>query len=170
VLESADLALDICTFRDQVSALLVSANRSIIVARLPGKRLRRAAVVIPAIKGVICALIGGSYLAYSLIVTGAGADLLPAALFLLSLPALLAAIWYLVAALLLARVWMVWRSLGALLDAVASLLISWALVEEGIVLSGLDWALPISIAIAAIWVGALLPVFAGAFGPTRPDG
>jgi len=96
--------------------------------------------------------------------------LLPAALFLLSLPALLAAIWYLVAALLLARVWMVWRSLGALLDAVASLLISWALVEEGIVLSGLDWALPISIAIAAIWVGALLPVFAGAFGPTRLDG
>jgi len=83
---------------------------------------------------------------------------------------LFAAIWYLIAALLLARGRVVWRIPGALLDAAASLVISWVLVEAGMVNSYLDWPLPISIAITAIWAGALLPVFVGAFRPTRLDG
>ena len=126
----------------------------------------RAAVIIPAIKGVICGLIGGSALAYSATATGPYAGSLPAVLFFFSLPWLLAAIWYVIAAILLARARVVWRVPGAFLDAAASLVISWVLVEAGLVNSYLDWPLPISIAIAAIWVAALLPVFAGAFRPT----
>jgi hypothetical protein len=127
------------------------------------------AVLIPAVKGLICGAIGGSALAYAFAATGPHAGFLPIAMFLYSIPALFAAVWYLIAAFLLARAQVGWRVFGAFLDAAASLVISWALVEEGIALSGRDGPLPISIATAAIWVGALIPVFVGAFRRTILD-
>jgi hypothetical protein len=90
-------------------------------------------------------------------------------MFLYSIPALFAAIWYLIAAFLLARAQVGWRALGAFLDGAASLVISWALLEEGIALSGRDGPLLISIATAAIWVGAVIPVFMGAVRRTSLD-
>jgi len=131
-------------------------------------RPRSPAVLIPAVKGLICGAIGGVALAYAFSATGAHAGFLPLAMFLYSIPSLFAATWYLIAAFLLARAQVSWRVFGALLDAAASLVISWALVEEGIALSGRDGPLPISIATAAIWVGALVPVFVGAFRRTSP--
>jgi hypothetical protein len=126
-------------------------------------RPRSPAFLIPAVKGLICGAIGGLALAYSFTATGPHAGFLPLAMFVYSIPSLFAAIWYLIAAFLLARAQVGWRVFGALLDAAASLVISWALVEEGIALSGRDGPLPISIATAAIWVGALIPVFASLY-------
>ena len=141
-------------------------RQTVCIHRL--RRLRRAEVAIPAVKGLICGAIGGLLLALSFALIGPYSDGLPLFLFLYSLPCLLAAILYLIAAFLLARARAVWRVPGALLDAAASLAISWALVSiflEGRAAYG-DWPLSISIAIAAIWVGALLPVVVGAFRRT----
>ncbi len=138
--------------------------------RLTGMRLRRAVVIIPGIKGVICGAIGGVALAYAFTATGPQSGFLPLAMFRYAIPAYFPAIRYLMAAFLLAKAQVGWRVFGALLDAAASLVISWALVEEGIALSGRDGPLPISIAIAAIWIGALVPVFVGAFRTNPLDG
>jgi len=136
-------------------------------------RLRRAAVIIPVIKGIICAVIGGSALASSFIFTGPNADLWPVALFVFSLPWLLAAAVYWIAAFLLARTLVVWRVSGALLAGLVSAALAVALVVEGWVQTqeppfslGI-WPLGISIAIAALWIGGLVPIFLGAFRPPR---
>lgn len=102
--------------------------------------------------------------------TGPEAGFLPFAMFFYSIPFLLVAAWYLIAAFLLARAEVGWRAAGALLDASASLAIASALVEEGLVLSGRDGPLPVAVAIASIWVGALIPVFVEAFRRTSRDG
>jgi hypothetical protein len=131
-------------------------------------RLKRATVVLPVVQGLICGAIGVSFLALSVALKGPEWSFVPIGLFLFSVPCLLAAILYLIAAFLLGRGRAVWRVPGALLDAAASLAISWALVWaflEGRAAYG-DWPLSISIAVAAIWAGALLPVFVGAFRPS----
>jgi hypothetical protein len=151
------------------SNLSLSAKLSVFISCAGSMRIKRTEVAIPAIKGLICGVIGGSLLALSFALMGPYSGVLPLALFLYSLPCLLAAILYTIATFLLARARAVWRVPGALLDAAASAAISWALVStflEGRAAYG-DWPLSISIAIAAIWVGALLPVFVGAFRPTN---
>ena len=130
-------------------------------------RLRRAAVAIAAVKGFICGAIGGAALAYSLLARGPQVGFLAFGLFVLSLPVLLAAITYFLAAFLLARAPKAWRVSGALMDTAASLAVSWALVEEGTVLDRMDSPLSIVLfAIAATWVGASLPGLVAAFRRT----
>jgi len=124
------------------------------------------AVVIPTSKGIVCGAIGVAALGYALIAKGPYAGFFPLLAFFYSIPSLFIAIWYLVAAFLLARAQLRWRLLGACLDATASLAISGALVMEGIALKERDGPLPILLAIAAIWAGALLPVFVGALRRT----
>lgn len=121
-------------------------------------RLRRAAVVIPIVRGSICGALGALALIGALALKGPNWGFVPFALFVYSIPLLLTAIVYFVAAFLLARRWIVWRALGALLDTAPSLLIAWALVAEGMVLSE---ELPFLLAFAAIWAGAVVPVVVG---------
>ena len=126
---------------------------------------RRAAVVIPAVKGLISGAVGGCLLALSFLLIGPYSSFLPLALFLFSLPCLLTAVVYLIAAFMLARDRVVWRMPGALLDAAASLAISGTLVSTfwGGWPPEIDGRLAVSIAFSAIWLGALIPVFLGAF-------
>jgi hypothetical protein len=123
-------------------------------------------VLIPAVKGLVCGAIGVSALAYAVLAKGAYAGFWPLLMFFYSIPSLFAAIWYLTAAFLLARTLVRWRLVGALLDAIASLAISAALVMEGIALSDRDGPFPVLSAVAAIWAGLLFPVFLGAFRRT----
>src|SRR5690242_7642828 len=96
----------------------------------PSKKMRpkSRAALIPAVKAVICGAIGASALVYAFTATGPQAGFLPFAMFIYSIPTALAAVWYLLAAFLLARAKVGWRVFGALLDGSASLAISWALV------------------------------------------
>lgn len=128
-------------------------------------RLRRWAVAIPAVKGGICGVIGVLALALALTLKGGQYDLLPVGLGLVSMPILLAAITYLLAAFLLSRGGLVWRSIGALLDAAPNLLALWILNPLGIGPSH-----PASIALAIFLVGIWLPVLVGAFRPTSDVG
>lgn len=95
---------------------------------IPAMGLRRAAVALPAAKGLLFGVVGGVALALSFTLEGPQWSLIPFALFVYSVPLLVAALVYLSAAFLLARARAVWHVAGALLDAAASLTISWALV------------------------------------------
>jgi hypothetical protein len=132
--------------------------------------LKRATIVLPVVQGLICGAIGVSFLALSVVLKGPEWSFVPLALFVFSIPCLLAAIVYLIAAFLLARTRLVWRTLGVLLDAAASLAISGTLVLTSWAgdpaVSGA--ALAISIAFAVIWIGACAPVLIGVFRPTVP--
>lgn len=128
-------------------------------------RLRRWAVAIPAVKGGICAVIGVLAFALAATLRGGQYDLLPVGLGLISIPILLAAITYLLAAFLLSRSGLVWRSIGVLLDAAPNLLALWILNPLGI-----DPSNPTSIALVVFLVGIWLPVLAGAFRPTSDAG
>lgn len=123
--------------------------------------LRRAAVALPAAKGLLFGGLGGLALALSLGLKGAQFSFAPLALFFYSVPLLTAAIVYLTAAFLLARSGAVWQVPGALLDAAATLTISWALVaffSASRETYG-DGSSAVSIAVAAAWAGTLLPAF-----------
>jgi hypothetical protein len=128
--------------------------------------LKRATIIIPAVKGLICGAIGVSFLALSFALTGPEWSFVPFGLFIFSVPCLLAAIVYLIAAFLLARTRFVWRTLGVLLDAAASLAISSTFWASGLAVSGAPLA--ISIAFAVIWIGALLPVYLLSVSTDRP--
>lgn len=134
-------------------------------------RLHRVAVLIPLTKGLLCASVGGAALAYSFVVSGSGAGSVALALTFFSIPWLVQAAGYFVAAFLLSRAWVVWRVPGVLLDALLSVVIAWALIEAGSVQSAPspavqpqfgNWPLVIGTAIAGIWVAAWLPVAVGA--------
>ena len=131
--------------------------------------LRRAAVALPTAKGLLFGVVGGLALALSFSLKGPEFSFVPFALFVYSIPLLLAAIVYLIAAFLLARARAVWRVPGALLDAVASLTISWALVAFffGARDAYGDAPFAISIAVAAAWAGTSLPAFVGLVRQTR---
>ena len=122
-------------------------------------RLRRAAIAVPAGKGVFFGALGGLLLVLAFTASGPQWDLLPLAFFLYSFPVLALAIAYLLAAFLNSRTRLVWRIVGGLLDAAPTLLISWAVIEEGNALSYWDnGPLVIAIGIAAIWSATLVPV------------
>jgi hypothetical protein len=125
--------------------------------------LRRAAVALPTAKGLLFGVVGVLALALSFALKGPEFSFVPFALFVYSIPLLLAAIVYLIAAFLLARARAVWRVPGALLDAAASLTISWALVAFffGARDAYGDAPFAISIAIAVAWAGTSLPAVAG---------
>ena len=123
--------------------------------------LRRAAVALPAAKGLVFGVAGGLALALSFALNGPQFSFAPVALFFYSIPLIAAGLAYLIAAFLLARGRAVWQVPGALLDAAASLTICWALVAF---FSGArevygDGPLAISIAVAAAWAATLLPAF-----------
>lgn len=127
--------------------------------------LRRAAVALPAAKGLFFGVVGGLALALSFTLEGPQWSFVPFALFVYSLPLLVAAIVYLIAAFLVARARTLWRVPGVLLDAAASLTISWAMVAFffGARDAYGDWPFAISIAVALAWAGTLLPAFVGLF-------
>src|SRR6476469_8029434 len=95
-------------------------------------RLRRLAVAIPAAKGGICGVIGILGVALALTLRGGQYDLLPLGLGFVSMPILVAAITYLLAAFLLSRGGLAWRAIGALLDAAPSVAALWILNPLGI--------------------------------------
>src|SRR5690348_13273521 len=131
--------------------------------------LRRAAVALPTAKGLLFRVVGGLALALSFALKGAEYSFFPFALFVYSIPLMVAAIVYLIAAFLLARAGAVWQVPGALLDAAASLMISWALVAFffGARDACGDGPFAISIAVAAAWAGTSLPAFVGLVRQTR---
>ncbi len=131
--------------------------------------LTRAAVALPTAKGLLFGVAGGLALALSFALKGPEFSFAPLALFVYSIPLMVAAIVYLVAAFLLARARTVWQVPGALLDAAASLMISWALVALffGAREAYGDGPFAISIAIAAAWAGTSLPAFVGLARQTR---
>ena len=131
--------------------------------------LRRAAVALPTAKGLLFGVVGGLALALSLALKGPEFSFVPFALFVYSIPFLVAAIVYLIAAFLLARARAVWQVPGALLDAAASLMISWALVAFffGAREAYGDAPFAISIAVAAAWAATSLPAFLGLVRQTR---
>lgn len=108
-------------------------------------------------------------LALSFALKGAEFSFVPLALFVYSIPLMVLAIFYLSAAFLLARARPVGQVPGALLDAAASLVISWALVAFffGARDAYGDGPFPISIAIAAAWSGTSLPALLGLVRDTR---
>ncbi len=131
--------------------------------------LRRAAVALPAARGLLFGVVGGLALALSFALKGPEFSFVPFALFVYSVPLMVAAIVYLIAAFLLARARAVWQVPGALLDAAASLMISWALVAFffGTREAYGDGPFAISVAVAAAWAGTLLPAFVGLVRQTR---
>jgi phage shock protein PspC (stress-responsive transcriptional regulator) len=131
--------------------------------------LRRAAVALPMAKGLLFGVVGGLALALSFDLKGPEFSFVPFALFVYSIPLLVAAIVYLIAAFLLARARAVWRVPGALLDAAASLMISWALVAFffGAREAYGDAPFAISIAVAAAWAATSLPALLRLVRQTR---
>src|SRR5690348_1382754 len=131
--------------------------------------LRRAAVALPTAKGLLFGVVGGLALALSFALKGSEFSFVPFALFVYSIPLMVAAIVYLIAAFLLARARAVWQVPGALLDAAASLMISWALVAFffGARDAYDGGPLAISIAVAVAWAGTSIPAFVGLVRRTR---
>ena len=132
-------------------------------------RLRRWAIAIPAVKASICAAIGLLALTLALTLRGGQYDLLPVALGIVSMPVLLGAITYVLAAFLLSRGGLVWRSLGASLEVAATLVIAWQLIQLHYAL----WDIfrnSVWIALPAIWAAPSVLVVAGAFWPISRDG
>lgn len=131
--------------------------------------LRRATVALPTAKGLLFGMVGGLALVLSFALEGPQFSFAPLALFVYSIPLMVAAIVYLIAAFLLARPRAVWQVPGALLDVAASLMISWALVAFFFgareAYGGGPFA--ISIAVAAAWAGTSLPALVRLVRQTR---
>ena len=123
-------------------------------------RLRRAAFVIPTVRGALFGTVAALALLGAFTLKGPEWSFVPFALFVYSIPFFALALVYTIAAILLAKRWVVWRSLGALLDVAPSLLIAWALVVE---VMALPRYFPLLVPIAAVWACASIPVVVGAF-------
>jgi hypothetical protein len=131
--------------------------------------LGRAGIALPTAKGLVFGVVGGSFLALSFALKGPEFSFVPFALFVYSIPLTVAAIVYLIAAFLLARARAVWQVPGALLDAGASLMISWAMVPFflGAREAYGDGPFAISIVVAAAWAGTSLVALVGLVRQTR---
>ena len=132
---------------------------------------RSAPVAVPAVKGVLGGGAGGLALAAGLSGDGqSGAALFGLFLVLYSSPFLVAAVAELVAAFMFAKAGVAWRSGAMALDALATVLVSAAVLFAGMVFSerGSPWPLAVGAGIAATWVAASVFVYLEAFRRSSP--
>ena len=128
--------------------------------------LWRSAVAAPLIKGLLCGALAGAAIAYPFLLDGDA--LLGLALLIYGQGLAAIAVLYLLASFLVARRTAGSRLGGALLDALLTLIIVWALIAVGLIFGHPTGELPefvydprpflVAIAIAALWVAALVPV------------
>ena len=139
--------------------------------------LWRSAVAAPLVKGLLCGILAAAAIAYAYSPDGYGA-LLGLALFIYGLGLAAVAVLYLLASFLVARRALASRIGGALLDALLTLLIAWVIFEAGLIFGHPTGELPefvydprpilVAVAVAALWVAALIPAAKLLWGRRSP--